>query len=76
VPLVTGMYRLLGVLQVLPCSSAVGVATTMKVGSPSSGAGDVVPLAKKAHHWSFLPVCSWYCVVRWFTLLSFFLFLL
>jgi hypothetical protein len=71
-----GMSQLHGVLQVPLSSPITGVATVMMVGPSLSGAGDVEPLAKKAHPWSFPSVSSWYGIVCRFTLLPLFLFLL
>jgi hypothetical protein len=70
------MSHLLGVLQVLPFWLATGVATAMIAGLSSSGSVDAEPLTKKACPWSFLPVSSRYGIVRQFTSLPFFLFLL
>jgi hypothetical protein len=48
----------------------------MIAGSSSLGARDVEPPAKNARAWSFLPMSSRYGIVRQFTQLPLFLFLL
>jgi hypothetical protein len=67
---VIGMAYLLGVLQVPLSPLTVGAATAVMAGPSSSSFRGVEPLAKKAHHWPFLMVSSWYAcdVVYWFTL--------
>jgi hypothetical protein len=61
--------HLLGVLQVPLSSSAGGVATTMMEGTSPLGFRGAEPPSKRARHWSFLPVSSWYAhgVVNWLT---------
>jgi hypothetical protein len=72
---VMGMSHLHGVSQVPPFSPTIGVATTLMVGSSSSGVGDAETPAMKTHSWPFLLVSSQYGIVCRFTLLLLFLFL-